>query len=161
MPSQMRDNRGHRAPAGTYYAVLNMLSSEAEISSLNPTRKPELHKKIPEVAGKREMAYMTGSIANTFNALCAILCGKNPTTYCFVVDNEKMSEAKAKGAAESGKQVSSNDVRRSPSSLRFAPALRHSLPGDYEILVSVRQDIGHAIHVSFVEMPFRCVLAVP
>ena len=55
------------ANGGTYYSILNMLSSEGEISALSPVRKQEMYDKMPAHMGTAEFAYITGFRA-TMNA---------------------------------------------------------------------------------------------
>ena len=96
---------------GTYYQILNMLSAEGTVVAMNPTRQEALQDKVYEYMGKRHYAYLSGA-GNTFNALGKIFFGKNPTAYCFLVDDAKLAEAKAQAKAKPGApdRISANDV---------------------------------------------------
>jgi len=96
---------------GTYYQLLNMLSADGEVVAMNPTRQEALQDKVYECMGRKEYAFLNGS-ANMWNALGKIMFGKNPKAYCFLVDDAKLSEAKAaaKAQPEAPDRISANDV---------------------------------------------------
>eukprot|EP00966_Prymnesium_polylepis_P092455 2140056-Prymnesium_polylepis.1 len=96
---------------GTYYQILNQLSADAAIISMNPTRKHDIRDKVTEHMGKAHWDHLNGC-SNTLNALGKIFFGKNPTAHCFLVDDAKLSTAKAEAKAKPGapEKISANDV---------------------------------------------------
>ena len=96
---------------GTYYQLLNMLSADGEVVAMNPTRQEALQDKVYEYMGRKEYAFLNGA-ANMCNALRKVFFGKNPKAYCFLVDDAKLSEAKAaaKAKPDAPDRISANDV---------------------------------------------------
>ena len=96
---------------GTYYQLLNMLSADGEVVAMNPTRQEALQDKVYEYMGRKEYAFLNGA-ANMCNALRKVFFGKNPQAYCFLVDDAKLSEAKAaaKAKPDAPDRISANDV---------------------------------------------------
>lgn len=96
---------------GTYYQLLNMLSADGTVVAMNPTRDEALQDKVYEYMGRKEYAFMSGA-ANMCNALRKVFFGKNPKAYCFLVDDAKLSEAKAaaKARPDAPDRISANDV---------------------------------------------------
>ena len=96
---------------GTYYQILNMLSSNGAIVAMDPRRKEELAEKPKEFMGMAHYAYLNGG-TNALNGLGKIAFGKNPKAHCFLVDDAKLNAAKAEAKAKPGapERISSNDV---------------------------------------------------
>eukprot|EP00435_Cladocopium_sp_Y103_P072401 s43_g40.t1 len=101
---------GHTTVDGSsYYQVLNMLSPDAEIVSLQVQRKHEASPRMIEAQGREDYEWMLSTLVA--KALRDALKGPKARAVCFYVDDARMKAAKA--AATEGSQVSfvsSNDV---------------------------------------------------
>lgn len=99
------------ADGHTYYKLLSMLSHTVEIVPLSPERA-DYTEKVKEVLGAKEYKYMA-SPALAINVVGSMMFGRKSTPHAFLVDEEKVAEAKAAGSAELGRDgqfVSTNDV---------------------------------------------------
>lgn len=101
---------GHTTVDGSsYYQVLNMLSPDAEIVSLQVQRKHEASPRMIEAQGREDYDWMLSTLIA--KALRDALRGPKARAVCLYVDDARMKAAKA--AATEGSQVSfvsSNDV---------------------------------------------------
>ncbi|PHR56682.1 MAG: hypothetical protein COA44_07470 [Arcobacter sp.] len=92
----------------TYYSLLNMLSKDAKIEALTVQRKEEIYAKAIKTLGKKEFAYLT-SFSHVFNVFRGMICGKKAKVYAFYLDENKISELKAKKKEEQA-YISTNDI---------------------------------------------------
>jgi len=91
----------------TYYKLLAMMSSDAVIESLNPTRKHDIVQEGGEAIGSKESTW-SKSGATMFNVVSGLLFGKKPLIESYHVDPERI--LKAKQEARDVKFVSTNDI---------------------------------------------------
>jgi hypothetical protein len=94
-----------------YYQILNMLSADATVFAMDTKRRDDLRGRVNEYMGKKHYAYLNGA-GMLFNALGKVLFGKEPTPYCFIVDDEKLKALRAEAKAKPGapEKISANDV---------------------------------------------------
>ena len=85
--------------------------SVAKVIAMDTKRRDDLRERVTEFMGKKHYAYLNGA-GMIFNSLGKLLFGKDPTPYCFLVDDEKLSALRAEAKAKPGApdRISANDV---------------------------------------------------
>lgn len=99
----------HMAVDGyTYYSIMNMLSSDGEISILTPTRNAETEVRMKETC-KADMDWLT-SAGLVCRSICSLVCEPKTKIVTRKVDNAKINAAKALAKEQGAEFVSTNDI---------------------------------------------------
>ncbi|QSZ42667.1 hypothetical protein GJV85_11280 [Sulfurimonas aquatica] len=96
------------ADGHTYYSILNMLSKDAPMESLNVTRKNEATPKMIGAVGEKEYKYFKG-VAHFINIFRGIIFGKKIQAFAFYIDELKIDEIKSQEKKKI-EYVSTNDI---------------------------------------------------
>lgn len=145
----------HSAVDGhSYYHILNMLSEDTEVQSLDARRKHETSPMMIDAVGRDVYKYMTGP-AHIFNILFGMLT-KKANIFTYYVDSDKIAEIK-KSYVDSSEcdYVSTNDiltseyaslmdVRLCSMAINFRdkfPMLNENDAGNYESIIVYDKEV--------------------
>jgi hypothetical protein len=92
----------------TYYKALGMMSSKADVTSLNPARRHSFPPALKAAVGAKEWATVMGSAPMLMNYGGNMMFGGKPRVRAFYIDDDKVKEAKHKSTGTDF--VSTNDV---------------------------------------------------
>lgn len=136
--------------AYTYYKILNMVSREAKVETMEPKRQMQFSQKIKKAQDADLMEWVKSG-ASIFNSIRMALFGRSPEIFLYSIHSAKMAETKTRiysaGTDGTGKPASPNDIITSNflnlkknSSMGMMsinwrgklPGLNDSLAGNYE-----------------------------